>query len=96
MAHSCPPATEDGIAIVVGSTPNRQHCGETSPLGRQRGMTNGVDTAMDSVKAPRSNAAADLHFREAEATQLHERDDPVLAPRDLSQTHFGLGDFPFH
>jgi hypothetical protein len=59
-------------------------------------MANGVDTAMDSVKTRCINAAADPLFREAETTKLHERDDSVLPGRDLSQTHFGLGDFPSH
>jgi hypothetical protein len=59
-------------------------------------MANGVDTAMDSVKTRRVNAATDLLFREAETTKLYERNDPVLPGRNLSQTHFGLGDFPSH
>lgn len=82
--------------VLVWSSPNRQYRGQASPFDRQTGMADGVDTAMDAVKAPCINANADLLFREAEVAQLRKRDDPMSPSCDLGQTHFEPGDFPPH
>jgi hypothetical protein len=96
VAHRRAPTGENGTTGAVRALPKCQHRREQSSLRGQRDVPHGIHAAMHAMKACGSKAPADRLFVEPKATQLVERDHPVLPRRDFSDMRVGLGDFPPH
>jgi hypothetical protein len=63
----------------------RQHGGEPPPLWREHDMPDGVDTAVEAMKAPGPEPLDDAVRPDAEREQLLATDHAVLSLGDASQ-----------
>jgi hypothetical protein len=80
-------------AWVTADRKNRRH--PPTVLG-QRQMAHCVNASVHSVQATRIDAPSQGAFADAHPTQLADRDNSVLLPRDLRDQHVGSGDFPIY
>ena len=96
MAHCCPPVVEYAGATGRGPSTDRERGGKATSLEGGMAMSHRVNTAMNSVQPARKHPAPNRIVRYAEAAELDDRENAILAGRQLSDPLVGWDDFYVH
>lgn len=76
--------------------PQSQYRCQQAALGRWRGMSHGIDAAVQAMKAPRSHTRPNRIVANPTAAELVDREHPVLLCGNLCDLPVGCGEFYVH